>query len=58
MSRMSSFVLSRNSVLQTRPPSSAAEQEVREEDQQRINSFNKLNSRLHELQAGTKAKRV
>ncbi len=36
----------------------AAEQEVRQEDQQRINTFNKLNSRLHELQAGVKAKKV
>ncbi len=35
-----------------------AEQEVREEDQQRINTFNKLNTRLHELQAGVKAKKV
>ena len=35
-----------------------AEQEVREEDQQRINTFNKLNTRSHELQAGIKAKKV
>ncbi|DBA91984.1 hypothetical protein WJX79_000685 [Trebouxia sp. C0005] len=35
----------------------AAEQEVRQEDQQRINTFNKLNTRLHELQAGVKAKK-
>ena len=46
------------SSVQNRPPTSAAEQEVREEDQQRINSFNKLNTRLHELQAGIKAKKV
>lgn len=35
-----------------------AEQEVREEDQQSINTFNKLNIRSHELQAGIKAKKV
>lgn len=40
------------------PSSAAAEQEVREEDQQRINKFNKLNTRLHELQAGVKAKQT
>lgn len=34
------------------------EQEVREEDQQRINNFNKLNTRLHELQAGLKVKKA
>ena len=31
---------------------------MREEDQQRINTFNKLNTRLHELQAGVKLKKV
>ncbi|KAL3133471.1 hypothetical protein ABBQ38_007335 [Trebouxia sp. C0009 RCD-2024] len=36
----------------------AADQEVREEDQQRINTFNKLNTRSHELQAGVKAKKA
>ena len=44
--------------MQSRPQGGAAEQEVREEDQQRINTFNKLNTRLHELQAGVKAKKV
>lgn len=31
---------------------------MREEDQERINTFNKLNTRSHELQAGVKAKKV
>ena len=44
--------------LQSITQGGAAEQEVRQEDQQRINTFNKLNTRLHELQAGVKAKKV
>lgn len=44
--------------LQSSSQGGPAEQEVREEDQQRINTFNKLNTRSHELQAGVKAKKV
>lgn len=42
----------------SKSPGGPAEQEVREEDQQRINSFNKLNTRFHELQTGIKLKKA